>query len=573
MLPSIFGLERNTDQTMYEVLKGTAARRKDKDCIFFYGIRLSFGDFFEMVQQCAAAMRENGVKQGDRITICMPNIPQALAAVYATNAVGAICNLLHPLSAKAEVAHAVNLTGSKFAFCFDVSEKAFDGMDMTLIKCSTSTYFENKPSGWVRTLGFKYKIRGKTAPANVTKKIEWTDFIKEGKELLKKGPFQHVGKGEDTAAIMYTGGTTGSPKGVMLSNIAINSLAYMMFSVPCATGQEFELDEDGMLTALPIFHGFGFAVCMHVPICLGIRQVIFPTFDAKACSHAILKHKLTLILGVPAFYEKVYKAGYLKDKDLSYVKLLASGGDVVPHTLSVKMDKMLAEGGCKNHFVTGYGQTECVTVCTLENASRPSKAACLGEACEGMQIKTVRMGTTEEVVGEDGELCVWGPTLMQGYYNDPEETAKTLKLHPDGKVWLHTGDLCMVSENGDVYYRQRIKRVLKISGYLVYPSFIEETLRNLDAIGDCCVIGDETNGRTSVKLYVVPKHALKNQAEKDALTEKIVAYAVENLSKWSVPRTVEYLEDDLPRTKVGKVNFKALEEMNEKTNKQAAQVS
>lgn len=171
-------------------------------------------------------------------------------------------------------------------------------------------------------------------------------------------------------------------------------------------------------------------------------------------------------------------------------------------------------------------------------------------------MMTVKPGTTEEVKGEDGELCVYGPTLMQGYYHDPEETAKVLVEHPDGKVWLHTGDMCFIDEKGDIYYRQRLKRVYKISGYLVYPSFIEESYRAMAEIYDCCVIGTGEEGKTQLKMFVVRN---KNYAHDDeaALTEKIHEFGVQNLSKWSVPREIEYI-DALPRTKIGKVDFKVL---------------
>ena len=548
----------NTERTMYEVFNATAKLRGEHNCLYYYGTTISWTKLSEMVDACAAAMTANGVKKGDRVTICAPNMPQTIAAVYATNKIGAIGNMLHPLSVKSEAEHAVNLTGSKFAFCFDVSEKAFDGMDITLVKCKTNTYFEKTPMGFIRSLGYKYKIKGKTAEAHVKKKIEWTDFLNEGKEYINKnGVPATQGTPEDTAAIMFTGGTTGLPKGVQLSNSAINHLSYELFDV---IDDDFDLDNDGMLTALPVFHGFGYALCMHVSMCAGIAQALFPSFDAKACSSAIAKHHLNFIFGVPDFFEKVYKAGYLDDVDMSKFKLIGSGGDVVPYSLTKKMDELLAKNGAKCHFASGYGLTECVTVCTFTDPSREAKQGCIGQTCINVEAMTVKVGTTEEVKGEDGELCIYAPTLMKGYYNDKEETDKVLVKHDDGKVWLHTGDMCYIDEINDIYYRQRLKRVFKISGYLVYPSFIEEAMRNMSEIYDCCVIGLEENGRTNLKLYVV-KHKKVANADEAQLTEKIKRFADDNLSKWSAPKYIEYI-DQLPRTKIGKVDFKVLQAMN-----------
>lgn len=549
----------NTERTMYQGLEASIKERGNADCLYFFGAKFSWNEFSEMVDCCAAAMLANGVKEGDRITICAPNIPQAFAAIYASNKIGGICNMLHPLSVKSEAEHAVNLTGSKFAFCFDVSERAFDSMPITLIRCRTNTYFEKTPMGLVRSFGYKQKIKNKVVDAKVDKKYEWTDFLAQGKDYIAKNGAPAVSGGPDsTAAIMFTGGTTGLPKGVMLTNSAINHLSYELFHV---LGDNVDKDNDGMLTALPVFHGFGFALCMHVSFLAGIAQAIFPQFDARVCSASIKKHKLNYIFGVPDFFEKVYKAGYINKMDMSHIKLIGSGGDVVPYSLTKKYDDLLAKNGASVHFATGYGLTECVTVCSFTDIHREAPQGCIGQCCLDIEAITVKVGTTEEVKGEDGELCIYGPTLMQGYYNDPEETAKMLVKHEDGKVWLHTGDMCFIDEKKDIYYRQRLKRVFKISGYLVYPSFIEEAMRNMDKIYDCCVIGIEKNGRTELKLYVVKHKKAFNDSE-EALTASIISYANEHLSKWSVPKTVEYI-DALPRTKIGKVDFKVLQAMND----------
>jgi long-chain acyl-CoA synthetase len=343
----------------------------------------------------------------------------------------------------------------------------------------------------------------------------------------------------------------------MLSNYSINSLSYQISDVvDTVLNDKIDPDKDCMLTALPVFHGFGFGMCMHISMITGMPQALFPQFDAKMCSDAIKKYKISFIFGVPDFFEKVYKAGYLKC-DLSQMKLIGSGGDVVPYSLTEKMDRLLKENGARVHFVSGYGLTECVTVCTFTDPRREAPQGCIGIPCYNIQTTVVEPGTTKEVHGEDGELCVYGPTLMQGYWNDDAETEKMLVKHDDGKVWLHTGDMVFCEdETGDIYYRQRLKRVYKISGYLVYPSFIEESYRAMAEIYDCCAIGIGEEGKTKIKLFVVKNKRYKNDDEQ-ALTEKIIHFGQQNLSKWSVPAVVEYI-DALPRTKIGKVDFKVL---------------
>lgn len=548
-------------KTMYEKFADSAAQNGDSPCFYYYSNTISWKKAEEMVDLCAAALVANGVRKGDRVIICAPNMPQCITAIYAVNKIGAIASMLHPLSVASEAQYAVNLVGAKFAFCFDVSEKSFKGMkNLTLVRCKTATYFPKTPYGLIANQVYKKKIKGKTAPAtDVHKNIEWTKFLKEGKEFLANGGKVEIATDpQAVAAIMMTGGTTGNPKGVMLSNEAINNLSYQLVDV-VDTVLDMKVDpkNDAMLTALPVFHGFGFALCMHVSMCVGMPQALFPQFDAKMCSDYIKKYGINYIFGVPDFFDKVYEAGYLKGVDMSNMKLIGSGGDVVPYSLTEKMDRLLKENGAKCHFASGYGLTECVTVCTFTDMRREAPQGCIGLPCYNIEAITVKPGTTEEVKGEDGELCIYGPTLMEGYYHDPEETAKVLVKHEDGRVWLHTGDMCYIEpETGDIYYRQRLKRVYKISGYLVYPSFIEEAYRAMAEIYDCCVIGTGEEGHTQLKLYVV-KNKKYAEDDEEELKKKIIEFGKQNLSKWSVPKEVVYI-DELPRTKIGKVDFKVL---------------
>lgn len=550
----------NVKTTMFQQFEHSANERGDNPCLYYYNNTMTWNQTTELIDKCAAALKANGVQKGDRVVICLPNMPQCVAAVYAVNKIGAIASMLHPLSVKSEADYTINLVGAKFAFCFDVSEKAFaENPDLTVVKCRTAQYFPKTLFGFAANLTYKKKIKGKTGPAtNVKKLIDFADFIKEGEAYIKEnGVPETATDPEATAAIMMTGGTTGNPKGVMLSSEAINNLSWQLPDVVTTVlGMEIDQEHDGMLTALPVFHGFGFALCMHVSMCVGMAQALFPAFDAKMCSDAIKKYHLNYIFGVPDFFEKVYKAGYLKGIDMSTMKLIGSGGDVVPYSLTEKMDRLLKDNGAKCHFVSGYGLTECVTVCTFTDPRREAPQGCIGVPCYNVECMTVKPGTTEECHGEDGELCVYAPTLMQGYYHDPEETSKMLIKHDDGRVWLHTGDMCFIDDKGDIYYRQRLKRVYKISGYLVYPSFIEETYRAMAEIYDCCVIGKEDGGKTMLKLFVVKNKKFKNDDEAE-LIAKIKHFGEQNLSKWSVPREIVFI-DELPRTKVGKVNFKVL---------------
>ena len=353
----------NVKTTMFQQFEHSANERGDNPCLYYYNNTLTWNQTAELIDKCAAALKANGVQKGERVVICLPNMPQCVAAVYAVNKIGAVASMLHPLSVKSEADYTINLVGAKFAYCFDVSEKAFaENPDLTVVKCRTAQYFPKSLFGFAANLTYKKKIKGKTGPAtNVKKLIDFADFIKEGEAYIKEnGVPETATDPEATAAIMMTGGTTGNPKGVMLSSEAINNLSWQLPDVVTTVlGMEIDQEHDGMLTALPVFHGFGFALCMHVSMCVGMAQALFPAFDAKMCSDAIKKYHLNYIFGVPDFFEKVYKAGYLKGIDMSTMKLIGSGGDVVPYSLTEKMDRLLKDNGAKCHFVSGYGLTEC----------------------------------------------------------------------------------------------------------------------------------------------------------------------------------------------------------------------
>ena len=387
-----FTSKYDVEKTMYEKFADSVAARGDKPCFYYYNNTVSFNEADEMVNLCAAALKANGVQKGDRVIVCAPNMPQCITAIYAINKIGAIASMLHPLSVASEAQYAVNLVGAKFAFCFDVSEKAFTEMkDLTLVKCRTAQYFPKTPYGFIANMLYKKKIKGKTAPAKGVKKlIDWKDFLNEGKEYLKNNQVKIETDPYATAVTMMTGGTTGNPKAVMLSNYNINNLSYEVWDVVDTVIQKkIDPDNDAMLTALPVFHGFGFGMCMHYSIIVGQPQVLFPQFDAKMCSDAIKKYHVNYVFGVPDFFEKVYKAGYLKGVDMSTMKLIGSGGDVVPYSLTEKMDRMLKENGSKFHFATGYGLTECVTVCSFTDMRREAPQGCIGLPTYNIEVSRV----------------------------------------------------------------------------------------------------------------------------------------------------------------------------------------
>ncbi|HJJ96477.1 MAG TPA: AMP-binding protein, partial [Methanocorpusculum sp.] len=335
-----------------------------RPALAYYGNHISYGELLAEVHACAAGLRAHGVRRGDFVTIFLPNIPQCVVAVYAVNLIGAVCNMVHPLSTTGETGYAVDLTASKYVLTCEINEAVCSGMDVEIIRCRTPAYFPKTPKGYLMGWVYRRAVRKCLNGENVRKITEWEDLMKEGRAAVAaSGIPEMVGDPKDTAVIMYTGGTTGTAKGVMLSNFAVNAVAIQL--VVGIGGEEIHAG-DGFLAILPMFHAFGLAVTVHTPLSAGLKVALLPRFDAKECAHTILSEKTAYIAGVPAMYERMYRE--FEGKDLSFIKLIVAGGDSVSGSLINRYNQLLRQGDCMVKFRPGYGLTEACSVCALTAA-------------------------------------------------------------------------------------------------------------------------------------------------------------------------------------------------------------
>ena len=270
-----------------------------------------------------------------------------------------------------------------------------------------------------------------------------------------------------------------------------------------------------------------------------------------------MKQTPTLIPGVPTLFEALLRAENLEGQDLSFLKGIFSGGDSLSPELKKKVDAFLKDHGCTEQIREGYGTTECVTASCLTPKDY-ARSGSIGVPFPDTYYKVVTPGTAEEVpANTEGEICISGPTVMMGYMDNPEETANTLRRHYDGRIWLHTGDLGHMDQDGFIYFRQRIKRMLISSGYNVYPSQLENIIDGHDKVLLSCVIGvkDEYRGQR-IKAYVVPMPGIEPT---DALRAELLDYCSGRIAKYAMPREMEF-RTELPKTLVGKVAYRVLEE-------------
>lgn len=540
-----------SEKTMYGVFEDTADQYKDYDAIQYMNIKITYGELKDEVLKCANSLKELGIKKGDRITLCLPNIPQAVISFYATQALGAIANMIHPLSSGNEIEYYINFSKSKILFILDsFFDKTKELNCPTLQKIITAS-----PADYLSpVLKAGYAITQGRKNPKVDRSSDWKALMKLSKgidtKLVKEHPDNVY---SETAVILYSGGTTGTQKGIMLSHLNFNALAAQTVA---HGGPTFKAG-DTMLAVLPMFHGFGLGVCIHTSIFKGATMILVPRFNADSFAELIVKKSPTFMAGVPTLYEALLRKDRLAKADFSECKGIFSGGDKLPHDVKVRFDELLKEKNAKITLREGYGLTECVTASALTPESAYRKGS-IGIPYPDTLYKIVVPDTIEEApAGQDGEICIHGPSVMQGYLDNPEETAKVLRIHADGRIWMHTGDLGYIDEDGFVYFKLRLKRMIKCSGYSVYPTQIEDVLNTHPAVSMSCVIGVPDDLKMEkIKAYIVLKEGYELTEE---MRQDIFTYCEDKIAKYAIPKIIEFRES-LPLTKVGKVAYKVLEE-------------
>ena len=539
-------------KTMYQMVAQAAELYPNNIAYSFQGKQTTFNAFHKRIEAAAKGLYNMGIRKGDRVTICMANTPQALDCFYALNRIGAIPNMIHPLSAASEIAFYLNVSHSKailtlaqfYTKVASITDQLEQPVTVLIARIADELPFP---------LSALYPITkgGKADKVPAGKDFTlWYDMVAAGKNTQLPAD---DGKYDDCGAILYSGGTTGTTKGIMLSNLNFNALG-MQTIAASGFGSVAGMK---MLSIMPVFHGFGLGVGIHTALIGGATCILVPQFSVKVYTDTLKKQKPNLIPGVPTLFEALLRADGLAGEDLSFLKGIFSGGDSLSPELKKKVDAFLKAHGCTEQIREGYGTTECVTASCLTPKDY-ARSGSIGVPFPDTFYKIVKAGTTEECDPNiEGEICVSGPTVMLGYMDQPEETANTLKAHGDGRIWLHTGDLGHMDADGFVYFRQRLKRMIITSGYNVYPSQLENIIDGHEKVLLSCVIGikDPYRGQ-KIKAYIVPMPGIEPTEE---LKEEILSYCSGYIAKYAMPRDIEF-RTELPKTLVGKVAYRVLEE-------------
>ncbi len=537
--------------SMAEGVEHIAEKYPNLTAYVFMGRQTTYRTLVQEIHLCARALKATGIRAGDRITIAMPNCPQAVIMFYAVNMVGAIANMIHPLSSEKEIEFYLKESGSISAITLDQFYHKFEAirqnvnLDNIIIASIKDALSQPIKAGYMLTEGRKLQKIPKDAPI-----LRWNEFLRRGRTYHWK--YRAEVKAHDPAVILYSGGTTGVTKGILLSNYNFNALACQIIAT-----NPFFRPGDKMLAVMPIFHGFGLGVTIHSMLVNGGSCILVPRFTAESYAKLILKYRCNLIAGVPTLYEALLRLPKMKNADLSCLKGVYSGGDSLSVELKKRFDKFLFDHNAAIQVREGYGLTECVTASCLTPLNM-AKEGSIGLPFPDTYYKIVKPGTQEEVpYGEVGEICLSGPTVMIGYLGHPEENAQTLQTHPDGLTWIHTGDLGTMDDDGFVYFKQRLKRMIVTSGYNVYPSQLENIFDAHELVQMSCVIGvPDPLKMQKVKAFIMLKPGVVASEE---TKETLMAYARKHIAKYALPYDIEF-RAELPKTLVGKVAYRVLEE-------------
>ncbi len=516
----------------------------------YYGRKFTYADLIVNVKKTAAALRGAGVKKGDIITVVSIMTPEIIALFYAADMMGATLNLVDPRYSVEGIREYIEEVDSHLLVCLNVVyERCRQAAKRTNVeKVIVLSPADSLPP--VMAVGYKLTTPDKNKYASNV--IRWKQFIKGGEgQSTAAEPYDP----DHACVVVHTGGTTGSPKGVMLTDDCFNGIALQFQAYPKLfhRGQK-------LMNVMPPFIAYGFACGIHLPLVLGFTVIIIPNLDPAKLGSLVLKHKPEHMFGVPTHYQQLAADPKLRDKDLSFIINYAAGGDSLSRGAEQTVNDFLAAHGARYPIAKGYGMTEVSSAATVA-AGLDNKPGSVGIPMVNTVVAAFEPGTDQELpIGQRGELCISGPCLMKGYYNKPEETAILLRRHPDGRVWAHTGDMGYLDEDGFVYLDSRIKRmIIRHDGFKVFPSMIENVVSRHPAVHQCSVVGcadkDHTQGRLPF-VYIVLKS--DTTAKKKQVIRELERMCAEELPEYVQPVAYKFISS-MPMTPVGKVDYRQLE--------------
>ena len=536
------------DGGMYDAVYEASCKWPNNVALDYFDIQITYKTLIKKINKIAAALKESGVKKGDRVTVCMPNTPESIYMFYAINEIGAVANMIHPLSSEKEIEEYVNQAESRIMFCIDITYSKVEAiikntkLEEVIVVSATRSM-----DSLVRII---YKLtKGRKNHINKSQHvIMWDRFLSRADKYIGN-PHTRVNS-KDPAVILYSGGTTGKPKGAILTNLNFNAQTLgAKYLVP-----ELLKAENAYLTFLPNFHAFGLGCCIHMPLYFGSRIVLIPQFNAKKLKTYITKYKINILVGVPTVFEYLTKIKFKRD-GLKNVRFVVSGGDMISMTSKEKINDFLKAHGSKAVIENGYGLTEASGGFIFSTKNIAEEPDVIGYPLPDNEVIIMNIKTKKEAkLGDDGEILVRGLAVMKEYLGKPKETEEAF-IMVGGKKYLRTGDIGYADDRGVIHFRSRLKRMIISNGYNIYPQNIEDVTMKCKQVSSCAVVGREDKLRgEKVVVFVVLNEGGSERAVKKELMNIYKKY----LAKYEIPREIRFIPE-LPKTKLAKVDFKALE--------------
>ena len=544
-----------TELTMYAALKEAVKRTPNNLAVYYEGKRISFKTLLKRIDETADILYNRlGVRENDVIVIAQPNIPETIVLYYAVNKIGACSNLIHPFTPFNQVKSIMDKTHTKYAFLFEqriakevtryreIADKVFVTRiedDLPVFKKMFYHTFMN------------FRIRRKLGKLPARFRFDGFKYTYQLKPTNKPVPEAAFDKNR-CSVLLHSGSTTGKPKTICLSDYAFNFIAWHSDSFMALPREE--LSKHRMLSVLPSFHGFGLCMTMHAPLVNSFSSILVPNFKPEKVVKAMNQTKFTSICGVPTIYEKLLlEPKFVNNKNLKHLHCCFCGGDSMSQSLEERFNAAMEKAGSKCRLFQGYGLTEAIAV-NCVNTFNAHKSGSLGKAMPEADFKVVDQQNNEVKRGEIGEIIFKSGALMLGYYKDEEGTKNCII-----NGYLHTGDLGYMDEDDFIFFKQRKKRVVKVSGVAVFPSEVEQLIESMPEVSYCAAIHiPDKKLLNAIKVFVVAKYF-----DETAMKDKILETCRKYLIRWSVPVEIEF-RDSLPLTMLGKVDFRALQEEEDK---------
>ena len=535
---------------LYDAIYEASCKWPHNIALEYFDTQITYKELIKKINKVAAALKALGAEKGDRITVCMPNTPEAIYMLYAINEIGAVANMVHPLSSEKEIEDYLNQASSKIMLCVDISYPKVEAIIKNTELEQVVVVSPTRSMNFIVRVIYKITKGRKNHIKKSQHVITWDQFLFKASRFVGN-PHARVNS-EDDAIIMYSGGTTGKPKGIVLSNLNFNAQALgAKYLVP-----ELFKTEYSFMAFLPNFHAFGFGCCIHMPLYFGARAFLIPQFNPKKFKKYITKYKVSILVGVPTVFDYLTKIKFKKDA-LKNIKFVVSGGDMISMSSKERINDFLKAHGSKAIIENGYGLTEASGGFIFSPRSVAEEPDAIGFPIPDNDVIIMDLDTQKEAkLGNDGEILVSGLSVMKGYLNKPKETEAAF-ITVGKKKYLRTGDIGYIDKRGLVHFRSRLKRMIISNGYNIYPANIEEVTLKCKLVNSCAAVGreDKLRGEKVVVFIVLNPDASERTAKKE-LGQIYKKY----LAKYEIPRELRFISE-LPKTKLAKVDFKALEQL------------